>query len=250
MSKYYYDLHIHSCLSPCADNDMTPFNICGMAALKGLQIVALTDHNSCANCEVFLKAAKKYGLIGICGMELTTAEEIHLVILFESLEQSLCFSSEVEKHRLMIPNKPEIFGDQLITDCEDETVATDFYFLPAATDLSLEQVYLLAKKFDAVIFPAHIDRVSNGIVGILGTVPEKPFFNCIEYNDSSNIEKYQAEIPSIKDKKVLVNSDAHHLWEINEMENFFELDDQPYSSSYVRQQLFKILKANYSEDVR
>ena len=74
MSKYYYDLHIHSCLSPCADDDMTPNNICGMAALKGLNIIALTDHNTCGNCESFLKVAKANGLIGIAGMELTTTQ--------------------------------------------------------------------------------------------------------------------------------------------------------------------------------
>lgn len=247
MSKYYYDLHIHSCLSPCADNDMTPFNICGMAALKGLQIIALTDHNSCANCEVFLEAAKMHGLIGICGMELTTAEEIHLVILFETLEDSLAFSSEVENHRLLIPNKPEIFGDQLITDCDDETVGTDMYFLPAATDITVDEAYELSQKYNAIIFPAHIDRVSNGMVGVLGTIPEKPNFNCIEFNDSKNQEQYFNDIPSIANKKVLVNSDAHHLWDISEQQNYIEIDDEPYSSQYVKQQLFKYLKSQFTE---
>ena len=73
MSKYYYDLHIHSCLSPCADDDMTPNNICGMAMLQGLNIVALTDHNSAKNCPAFFEACKKYGLIAIAGMEIGRA---------------------------------------------------------------------------------------------------------------------------------------------------------------------------------
>jgi len=70
MTRYYYDLHIHSCLSPCGDDDMTPNNIAGMAALKGLNIVALTDHNSTKNCPAFFEACKKQGIIPIAGMEL------------------------------------------------------------------------------------------------------------------------------------------------------------------------------------
>ena len=90
MTPYYYDLHIHSCLSPCADNDMTPNNIAAMSALKGLQIIALTDHNSCKNCPAFLEACRANGIIAVAGMELSTAEDIHLVCLFEELDEDFC----------------------------------------------------------------------------------------------------------------------------------------------------------------
>ena len=84
MSKYYYDFHIHSCLSPCGDDDMTPANIAGASTLAGLNIVALTDHNTTKNCKAFLESAKQYGIIGVAGMELTTAEDIHMVCLFQT----------------------------------------------------------------------------------------------------------------------------------------------------------------------
>ena len=113
MNRYYYDFHIHSCLSPCADNDMTPNNIAGMAALAGLNIVALTDHNTARNCPAFFAAAKKNGIIPVAGMELTTAEDIHLVCLFEDIDKALAFNDEVDKHRIRIPNRTDIFGDQL-----------------------------------------------------------------------------------------------------------------------------------------
>ena len=83
MNRYYYDLHTHSSLSPCADNDNTPYNLVGMAVLSGINILALTDHNTCKNCPAFFAAAKQYGIIAVAGMELTTAEEIHVVCLFE-----------------------------------------------------------------------------------------------------------------------------------------------------------------------
>ena len=81
MTPYYYDLHIHSCLSPCGDNDCTPHNLAGMGVLAGLQIMALTDHNTCRNCPAFFEAAQELGLIPVAGMELTTAEDIHMVCL-------------------------------------------------------------------------------------------------------------------------------------------------------------------------
>ena len=81
MKRYYYDLHIHSCLSPCGDDDSTPDSIAGMGELNGLDIMALTDHNTCKNCPAFFEAALRHGILPIAGMELTTAEDIHAVCL-------------------------------------------------------------------------------------------------------------------------------------------------------------------------
>ncbi|MBR5633385.1 MAG: PHP domain-containing protein, partial [Clostridia bacterium] len=92
---FTYDLHVHSCLSPCADDDMTPANIAGMAAVQGLDIVALTDHNSAKNCPAFFHHAKSFGIIPIAGMELSTAEDIHVVCLFPTLEAALQFNDIV-----------------------------------------------------------------------------------------------------------------------------------------------------------
>ena len=111
MNKYYYDLHIHSCLSPCADNDNTPNNIAGMASICALNIVALTDHNTCKNCPAFFEAARRYGIIPVAGMELTTSEDIHIICLFEELEAALQFSHEIEKRRILIKNRTDIFGE-------------------------------------------------------------------------------------------------------------------------------------------
>ena len=144
MNKYFYDLHIHSCLSPCADDDMTPNNIAGMAALNGLQIAALTDHNSCENCPPFLEACKRLGIIGIAGMELTTAEDIHIVCLFEELENAMAFSREIYGHILPIDNRPEIFGNQIVTDAADEPIKTEPRLLISATDLWMADAIELA----------------------------------------------------------------------------------------------------------
>lgn len=224
MSRFYYDLHIHSCLSPCADNDMTPGNIAGMAAVKGLKIAALTDHNTCENCVPFISQTQKLGICGICGMELTTAEEIHAVVLFEYTDAALEFSEQIKKHRMSIKNRTEIFGDQLIIGENDEVCGTDAFFLPAATSLSLEEAFILAEKHGGFMFPAHIDKASNGIIAILGLMPEAPDFSFVEYHDISKKDGLCRTNPVLLRKKDVINSDAHLLWDINEAENAFELD--------------------------
>ena len=113
-------MHIHSCLSPCGDGDMTPANIAGMAALKGLDIVALTDHNTCRNCPAFMAAAAEYGLLAVPGMEINTSEEVHAVCLFPNLEAALCFDSYVYGKLIRFPNNEAIFGKQQIYNEQDQ----------------------------------------------------------------------------------------------------------------------------------
>lgn len=242
MNRYYYDFHIHSCLSPCADNDMTPQNIAGMATLAGLNIVALTDHNTVKNCPAFFKAAKQNGIIAVAGMELTTAEDIHIVCLFEKLDEALSFGEEIEKHRIRIKNRTDIFGDQLILDEEDNIVGTDEYLLSNATDISYDDVLELVDSFNGVSFPAHVDREANGVIATLGTFPEEPAFKIAEFHNAEKIEEYKEKYPIIKSKLITIGSDAHFLWDIRDKSAYFELDDEPFSSDKVRQSLFEILR--------
>lgn len=242
MSRYYYDFHIHSCLSPCGDDDMTPANIAGAATLAGLNVVALTDHNTVKNCPAFFKAAKHYGIIAVAGMELTTAEDIHVVCLFEELEDALAFGEEVEKHRNKIRNKPEIFGRQQILDEEDNLLGEEEFLLINATDIPVFDVVPLVSSFGGVCFPAHIDRMANGMVSILGDFPKDYDFNCYELFDSSSATEYEDRFPHLKEKTRLVGSDAHFLWDIRDAKAFIELDDEPYSSKLVRQKLFEYLR--------
>ena len=122
MHNLHYDLHIHSCLSPCGDNDMTPGNIVGMATIKELDVIAVTDHNSCRNCPAVMKLADAYGIIAIPGMELTTAEEVHVLCLFSCLEDALKWNDFVDTKRVLIENKPDIFGEQLMMNEDDEVI--------------------------------------------------------------------------------------------------------------------------------
>lgn len=243
MNKYYYDLHIHSCLSPCGDDDMTPNNIAGMGVLNGLNIMALTDHNTSKNCPAFFKTAKKNGIIPIAGMELTTAEDIHVVCLFKDLDTALDFDGMVDSHRIKYPNRTDIFGNQLILDENDEVIGTEEFFLPNATDISIESVPKIIKDFGGFCYPAHIDREANGIISILGDFPVNSGFTAAEFHDSENIPKYNEKYLETRNKQIIVSSDAHYLWNIKDKKEFFLIDDEPYSSDLVRKRLFELLEA-------
>ena len=221
---------------------MTPHNIAGMAALAGLQLIALTDHNSVKNCRPFYHACRKNGLVPIAGMELTSAEDIHLVCLFETLEKAEGFENALTKKKILYRNKKEVFGDQLVVNNEDEVIGEEEFLLINATTLSLEEAVLLAKQYDAVVYPAHIDREANGIIATLGEIPDKPFFGCVEFHDEDKVEAY-SEKYALQDKKILISSDAHHLWDIRDAGPYIELDDEPYSSELVRRRFFEYIRS-------
>ncbi len=246
--KYSCDLHLHSCLSPCGDDDMTPNNIAGMAVLNGLEIVALTDHNSCKNCPAFFTACKRQGLVPIPGMELTTAEDIHLVCLFETLEAAMEFDREIQSHRLGVKNRPEIFGNQLILDGDDLPIGTEDALLINATDLAIEAAARLARAFGAAVFPAHVDREANGLLAILGAMPEEPRFSAVEFHDGQNIAPYTARFEGLSGKRTVVSSDAHNLWSIQEAGQMcFDLNVEPYSGQGVRSAVIALLRAETGE---
>ena len=241
MNRFYYDLHIHSCLSPCADDDNTPNNIAGMAHLCGLDIVALTDHNSCKNCPAFFVASDRYGIIPVPGMELTTSEDIHVICLFESLEAAMDFDSNFQKHRTLIPNRTDIFGNQFILDGEDNITGTEDFYLTVASDISIENIREIAGGFCGVCYPAHIDRPSNGIIAVLGTFPESLDFGSYELNDRNNEAEYAVRY-SLGDKRSVVSSDAHILTSIKDKENYFELDAGLRDGPDIRKEVIKLLK--------
>lgn len=237
MTDYFCDLHVHSCLSPCGDDDMTPANIAGMAALNGLNIVALTDHNSSKNCPAFFEAAKRNGIIPVPGMELTTLEDIHMVCLFRTLEDAMEFDGYVDSIRIPVKNRSEIFGSQRIMDSEDTVTGEEEMLLINAVNISVDDAFKEVMGRGGVIYPAHIDRSANGIVSVLGVFPEDPEFTAYELNDAASDSEYRERFPLLSSLRHTVSSDAHYLWDIAEAKFSIRLDDEPYSSALVRDRL-------------
>ena len=220
MEKVTYDLHTHSALSPCSDNDMTVNNMVNMAVLNGIRYLAVTDHNSCKNCPAAMKVAEALPITVIPGMELCTSEEVHVVCLFPTLESAMDFDKVVHDALPPIRNRPEIFGEQRILNELDEPVGEEPYLLINATSISIEDVVPLVKQFGGVCWPAHIDKSSTSVFSNLGYFSPDWGFSIIEISDRSRIEEFAPKIPGFADMLVLTNSDAHYLWDLSQGENF------------------------------
>lgn len=243
MTRFAVDLHNHSCLSPCAEDELTPGNLAGMAALAGIDVMALTDHNSVKNCPSFFAAAKNAGIVPVAGMELTTMEDIHVVCLFEHLSEARAFGNYIEDRRIRFPNRPGKFGGrQILCDETDEDVGDEPDFLPNATDLSYDQVPPVVKSFRGVCWPAHIDREANSVVAVLGTLPETPVYPCVEFYRLEQAEAYMAKYPSLKGKRLVTGSDSHFLTAVRDPSLWFEADVDREDPDAVRKALFAWLR--------
>ena len=241
MKEYYYDLHIHSCLSPCGDDDSTPDSIAGMGELNGLDIMALTDHNTCKNCPAFFESALRHGILPVAGMELTTAEDIHIVCLFPTLQKALEFDEQLQKRRILIENRTDIFGNQFVCDSEDNIVGEEKFLLSNATDVSLDEAPQFVEKFGGICYPAHIDRDSNGVIAVLGAFPETPSFYCAELHNRENVPEY-SEKSRFDISKLIISSDAHFLWDIKEKTDYLILEEIPENSLNAGEYLIRYLR--------
>ncbi len=220
--KIYYDFHLHSCLSPCGDDEMTPNNIVNMAQLTGLSAIALTDHNTCGNCAATAAVARELGITFLAGMELCTAEEAHVVCLFPTVEAARQFEAHVAPTLPPIPNRPDIFGEQILCDAEDRQIGTHDILLTTASGISVDNVAALARSFGGTAFPAHIDRPSYSVTAALGDLPPLGFA-AIEITKNGNAEELTQRYPEIVGKPLLQNSDAHRLEDIQDAGPYLEL---------------------------
>ena len=210
MPQVYYDFHIHSALSPCGQDDMTPNNIVNMALLKGLDAIAVCDHNSTKNVGAIAKVAGAAGLTFIPGMEMTTAEEVHVLALFETVGQAEAFGELIYGALPEIPNKPDYFGNQLIMDEEDRITGTLEKLLISALPFDLEACCTLAAQYGGYTIPAHINKGANSILANLGFFPRQVSFRTIEVVKGLRIDN------DISGFQQIHSSDAHDLAQISE----------------------------------
>ena len=184
---------------------MTPANICGMAYIKGLQAIAVTDHNTGRNLPYVKEAADHYGLIFMPGMEITTKEEVHLLGYFKDVETAVEVGEIFSSHLPPMKNKPDFFGNQLVMNTDDEVVAVEDRLLIGATDLDLEECTKIIREHGGAAVPAHINR-GHGLLTNLGLFPAEPEFPVVEVRNELDLND-----KLIGDRKRLQSSDAHHL---------------------------------------
>jgi predicted metal-dependent phosphoesterase TrpH len=198
---------------------MTPLNIAAAASLKGLNAIAVSDHNSVKNVEAAMECGKDFNLIVIPAMEVQTSEDIHLLALFERYEDLLAFDQSLIKTK--IKNKEEVFGNQLIIDQDNKIAGIEEYLLIAGVKQNVYETAELAKRYGGIAIAAHIDRVYNGIVAILGSVPKDLDIAAVEIYDENNKELRDYYSNYLQ----LFNSDAHRLQDINSAKHYLEIEE-------------------------
>ena len=198
--------------------DMTPHSIVGMSYINGLDAIAVCDHNTARNIRSVMKAAKKYNITVVPGIEAESSENIHLVCLFSSVEDAEKMGQILEENLPPVKNRPDIFGEQCIMNELDEKVGEIDKLLINATMLSVEQIKEITQELGGVCIAAHIDREKNGIVSILGCVPGELGFSTLEL--SAKAQNYEKE----GRYRYITSSDAHYLTDISEKTNYLELE--------------------------
>lgn len=229
--KLKYDLHMHSCLSPCADDDMTPANIAGMAMLAGLDVAALSDHNSAKNCPAFVEACKKTGVIALPAMELTTREEAHILCLLPTVEAALELDAYVHDRIMPVKNRPDVFGNQLIADEDDNVIGEEELLLITASSIGVYEVAEILNGLGGIALPAHIDRDSFSVISNLGFLDSSMGFEAVELTRKADPRVIYECHAELRGMPRLINSDAHRLCDIPDAE--FEIEAEELSAKGV-----------------
>jgi 3',5'-nucleoside bisphosphate phosphatase len=225
MQRFKADLHIHSVLSPCGSLEMSPENIVKSAIKAGLDIIALTDHNSTRQVSVIKKLGKENGLFVIGGVEVNTAEEIHCLALFETDDQLSEFQNFLDSHLIKVENNPEYFGYQLAVDELENVIYEEPWLLINALDAHIFEVEQMIHSLNGLFIPAHIDRPFNGIISQLGFVPENLTCDAFELSIRAKIPDWENNTSVPVNHLFIRNSDAHRPEDIGNQSSFFDMKE-------------------------
>ncbi|WP_338823496.1 hypothetical protein MHOCP_16900 [Moorella humiferrea] len=241
MTFYRADLHIHTALSPCAGEEMTPPRIVAAALMAGLQLIAVTDHNSAGNIAAVQEAARGTGLIVLAGLEVQTREDVHLVCLFNSTAEALEWQSIVYQRLPAEENREEYFGCQLLLDAAGREIGREKRLLLTSVDMGLEEVVREVSGRGGVCIPAHVDRPSYGLLGHLGLIPEGLPFAAMELGLLYPDEALK-QFPTLAGWPLTIASDAHYLKDIGRRVTIFDFVEEINLKSLhqsLRRQQFK-----------
>lgn len=208
------DLHIHSALSPCADNEMTPRAIAARARQMGTDMIAVCDHNASGNAAACHAAGQAAGLAVIPGMEVQTREEVHLLCLFPSLAALAAWQVVVDGAMPPLGNQPQHFGRQLLFDDHDRPLGEERRLLLTSTALTVEDVFAGVTRLAGLCVPAHIDRPSYSLLGTLGLIPPGLAVPAVEISRRADPAAVRERFPDTRGLPFLTASDAHWLSQI------------------------------------
>ena len=222
LEDYRADLHIHSCLSPCGDWEMSPRNIVRQSISKGMDIIALCDHNSIGNAAAAMQEGDRIGLTVLPGMEICSREEVHILAIFDKISDAESMQALVYEN-LPGTNQPEIFGHQVVADAEDLVICENEHMLIGATGLGLHELVKQTHHRGGLSIPSHIDRQAFSIIGQLGFLPDDLEIDAVEMSARADRQTAASKYAGLDRFEVITSSDAHYLKDIGRASTVFRL---------------------------
>jgi PHP family Zn ribbon phosphoesterase len=222
--KLAYDLHIHSVLSPCANELMTPNNILNMAMLNDLDLISVTDHNSVKQYEALIEIAESYDFVLIPGLEVQV-EGAHILCYFRDITAAKSFERFIEDKIIKLNFDAQKFKEQEIANIYDETICCLSYMLLSDLDLTVQDFLDYVSNLDCVVILAHIDRAGSSALPFINE-GNLNLIDAVEITKHTDVETFKKDNPIIKDKVVFRNSDCHSIVDLNERVNFLDLEEK------------------------
>ncbi len=226
--EFIADLHIHSCLSPCAELSMTPVAIVEKAASLGINIIAVCDHNSAENIEVTKSLAKKRGINAVAGIEINSSEEVHVLGLFGDIDSTLKMQTIIYENLQPGENDEEAFGMQVVVNENDEVLEFNKRLLIGSTNLSVNMIVESIHRLNGIAIAAHIDREGFGIIGQLGFIPPELQFDALEISPNITIEEARARFREYSHIPWITSSDAHYLKDMGRVSTGFYMNHSTF----------------------
>ena len=214
LKKFRADLHIHTCLSPCADIQMTPSAIVGTASERRLDIIAVTDHNSSENVPAVIKAAEISDLTVLSGMEVTSSEEAHILALFDNTDSVKKLQDTVYEKLLSGENDEKRFGEQIVVNEKNEVLSFNKRLLIAATSLTAESIVKIIHSLGGLAIASHIDRETFGLISQLGFIPDNLQLDALEISPLTDRNRAEESFKDYRSFAWVSSSDAHYLDDI------------------------------------
>jgi hypothetical protein len=222
LKKFKADLHIHTCLSPCSDWDMSPKKIIQRGLDIGLDVIAICDHNTAENAGAVMKEGEILGLSVLPGMEVCSKEEVHILALFNELDKTLAMQDYIYAN-LKGENQPEVFGHQVVANENDEVIGENPRLLIGATQLGLNDIVEKTHRLGGISLSSHVDRIGYGIIGQLGFIPPDLEIDGVEVSHRVKLETARDEVPGIGKFPCVAGSDAHFLDDIGKTSTVFTI---------------------------
>ncbi|MBN2125379.1 MAG: PHP domain-containing protein [Deltaproteobacteria bacterium] len=208
MRIFKADLHIHSCLSPCGDLDMSPRAIVEEGLKRGLDVIAVSDHNTAENVGAVMRAGASRGLHVLAAMEVNSSEEVHILALFDTEWQALSLQEEVYTH-LKGTNRPELFGDQVVANEFDEVEGFNDRMLIGATSMGIRKILETIHALGGLGIASHVDRPSFSLLSQLGFIPPDLDLDALEISANTPMDSVSSRFPEVKGLPLVTFSDAH-----------------------------------------